>query len=209
MTQDPQSQKVFIVDDDDAVRDALEILLDTMGYATQSFASGPLFLDACDVDWRGCVLLDVRMPKMDGLQVQVRLHKDYPMLRVVMITGHGDITMAVQAMKAGAMDFVEKPFDEESLLESIENALSDLDRATQQQETHLAACEGLERLTPREREVLDQLVIGHPNKVIAFELDCSPRTVEIHRARIMEKMSARSLPHLVRLALAAGVDPTQ
>jgi two-component system response regulator FixJ len=198
---------VFIVDDDDAVRDSLDLLLDTMGYATESFASGVEFLDACDVDWRGCVLLDVRMPKMDGLQVQAHLHKDYPMLRVVMITGHGDITMAEQAKKAGALDFLEKPFDEESLLESVENALSDMDRAGQRRDMHLAAIRSLETLAPREREVLDQLVIGHPNKVIAFELDCSPRTVEIHRARIMEKMTARSLPHLVRLALAAGIDP--
>lgn len=202
-----QDAKVFIVDDDDAVRDSLELLLETMGYSTESFASGALFLDACEDAWRGCVLLDVRMPKMDGLQVLERLHREFPMLRVVMITGHGDITMAVKAMKAGAVDFVEKPFDEESLLESVENALSDLDHATQQQEMHLAAQENLERLTPREREVLDQLVIGHPNKVIAHELDCSPRTVEIHRARVMEKMAARSLPHLVRLALAAGIDP--
>lgn len=115
--------------------------------------------------------------------------------------------MAVQAMKAGALDFVEKPFDEESLLESIEIALSDLDRGGQRWDMHLAAIKNLESLTPRESEVLDQLVIGHPNNVIAYELDCSPRTVEIHRARIMEKMSARSLPHLVCLALAVGVDP--
>jgi two-component system response regulator FixJ len=124
-----------------------------------------------------------------------------------MITGHGDISMAVRAMKAGAVDFVEKPLREEALLQSIESALRTARESHHQQSLGAAALDGIGRLTPREREVLEQLVAGRPNKVIAQNLACSPRTVEIHRARIMEKMEARSLPHLVRMALAAGIEP--
>ena len=198
---------IFIVDDDEAVRDSLEVLLSAMDYETRSFASGPEFLDACDETYKGCVLLDVRMPKMSGLEVQERLQSFKPDLPVIIITGHGDVAMAVQAMKVGAVDFVEKPFRDEALLESIENALTLAEQSDRRRAFGVAAAAGLERLTPRERDVLEQLVIGRPNKVIAHELGCSPRTVEIHRARIMEKMGARSLSHLVRLALSAGIDP--
>jgi two-component system response regulator FixJ len=204
---DDAEYKVFIVDDDGAVRDSLEALLMACGYETECFASGMDFLDACDGVGSGCVLLDIRMPGMDGMEVQVQLHSRRPDLPVIMITGHGDVAMAVRAMKTGAVDFVEKPLREEALLQSIEAAL----QIARKSERHLTLCAtargNIERLTPREREVLEQLVIGRPNKVIAQALDCSPRTVEIHRARIMEKMAARSLPHLVRLALAAGIEP--
>jgi len=156
---------------------------------------------------RGCVLLDVRMPKMDGLEVQAHLREARPDLPVVIVTGHGDVPMAVRAMKAGAVDFVEKPFAEGLLLECVERALGMVTRAEQADAFGDAARENLKKLTPREHDVLIELVIGRPNKVIAYELGISPRTIEIHRARIMEKMGAESISHLVRLALAAGVDP--
>jgi len=199
--------RIFIVDDDEAVRDSLEVLLMACGYETESFVSGADFLDACDGIGRGCVLLDIRMPGMDGMEVLADLHRRRPDLPVIMITGHGDVSLAVRAMKAGAVDFVEKPLREEALLESIETALRRAHTSERQTAVCTTARDNVERLTPREREVLEQLVIGRPNKVIAQALDCSPRTVEIHRARIMEKMEARSLPHLVRLALAAGIEP--
>lgn len=202
-----QIYTVYIVDDDAAVRDSLQVLLDAVGYETQAFSCGPDFLDACDASFKGCVLLDVRMPQMSGLEVQERLRAVRPDLPVIIITGHGDIAMAVGAMKAGALDFVEKPFHEETLLASIESALKQAEQSDRQHAQSADAQRSIERLTPRERDVLEQLVIGRPNKVIAFELGCSPRTVEIHRARIMEKSGAKSLSHLVRLALAAGIDP--
>ena len=199
--------KVYIVDDDEAVRDSLEALLLAHGYDVQAFPTGVDFLEACATAGKGCVLLDIRMPRMDGMEVQERLHARRPDLPVIMITGHGDVAMAVRAMKSGAVDFVEKPLREEPLIESIEAALQLARESQRQQSLGAAALDNLERLTPREREVLEQLVVGRANKVIAQALDCSPRTVEIHRARIMEKMEARSLPHLVRLALAAGLEP--
>jgi two-component system response regulator FixJ len=199
--------KVYVVDDDEAVRDSLEALLLAHGYDVQAFPTGIEFLEASATVGKGCVLLDIRMPRMDGMEVQERLHARRPDLPVIMITGHGDVAMAVRAMKAGAVDFVEKPLREEPLLESIEAALQLARESQREQSLGAAAFDNLERLTPREREVLEQLVVGRANKVIAQALDCSPRTVEIHRARIMEKMEARSLPHLVRLALAAGIEP--
>lgn len=199
--------KIYIVDDDEAVRDSLEALLMAHGYDVASYASGVAFLDACTEAFAGCVLLDIRMPHMDGMAVQERLHAMRPDLPVIMITGHGDVSMAVRAMKAGAVDFVEKPIREETLIEGIEAARQIARKSHRHQDLGATASNNIGRLTPREREVLEQLVGGRPNKVIAQALDCSPRTIEIHRARIMEKMEARSLPHLVRLALAAGVDP--
>ena len=199
--------KVFIVDDDAAVRDSLDALLTAFGYETVCFDSGIVFLEVCEEACSGCVLLDIRMPDMNGMEVLARLNGRRPDLPVIMITGHGDVAMAVRAMKSGAVDFIEKPIREEALVESVEAAMQLARRAERQQAVGDAARDSLEKLTPREREVLELLVIGRPNKVIAQELDCSPRTVEIHRARIMEKMSARSLPHLVRLALAAGIEP--
>lgn len=204
MTSD---RNVFIVDDDESVRDSLQALLDASGYATDTYESGVAFLEVAKGLANGCVLLDVRMPKMDGLEVQVRLRDMRADMPVVIITGHGDVPMAVKAMKAGAIDFVEKPFTESMLLESIERALGMVERSEHVDTFGETARASVRRLTPREHDVLEQLVIGRPNKVIAYELGISPRTIEIHRARIMEKMGAQSLSHLVRLALAAGVDP--
>jgi two-component system response regulator FixJ len=201
-----QDRVVCIVDDDEAVRDSLQILLETMGYPVQSFESGPEFLEACVALDAGCVLLDIRMPKMSGMEVQKRLNDIRPDYPVIIVTGHGDVTLAVQAMRAGAADFIEKPFQEDALLASVEHALSLAEQAHLQGEVVAAVKQNIERLTPREREVFDQLIIGHANKVIARALECSPRTVEIHRARVMEKMEATSVAQLVRMALVVGIE---
>lgn len=202
---------VFIVDDDDAVRDSLEALVDSAGLAVESFSSGTMFLKAVAAERGGCVLLDVQMPDLGGLEIQARLAASHPDLRVIIVTGHGDVPLAVKAMKAGAFDFIEKPFDDEALLECVRRALAETGPAANRREQPADGAEsglsGLTQLTPRERDVLQQLIIGNPNKVIAYELGISPRTVEVHRARVMEKMQARNLSHLVRMALAAGLDP--
>jgi two-component system response regulator FixJ len=198
---------VFIVDDDDAVRDSLQTLLEVEGYRTEAFSSALAFLEAYDVRRRGCLLADVRMPDMSGLELQEILNQRRSPLPVIIITGHGDVPMAVRAMKAGAVDFIEKPFSDTTLLDGVRRALAAADRASADRELGADAEARLQSLTPREREVLKLLILGRPNKVIAFELSISPRTVEIHRARVMEKMQADSLSHLVRLALAAKIDP--
>lgn len=192
---------VFVVDDDEAVRDSLQALLEARGFAVRAFASGPALLSALDPEARGCVLTDVRMPEMDGLELQRRLAGR--MLPVVVMSGHGDIPMAVQAMKGGAVDFVEKPYAEDAVLQAITRAVSLADRHARTIAGKAEAQARLARLTPRERDVLAHLVAGLQNKAIAHELRISPRTVEIHRAHVMEKMAARSLSDLVRMALAA------
>jgi len=203
MAQEPV---VCIVDDDEAVRESLQVLLETMGYTVKAYESGIAFLENCGSLGPGCVLLDVRMPHMNGLEVQERLKAERPDLPVVIVTGHADVAMAVQAMRTGAIDFIEKPFEEDALLASVQNALSYAEEAHRNDDVKAAIQCNLDRLTPREREVFDQLIIGHANKVVARALDCSPRTVEIHRARVMEKMSATSVAHLVRMAITAGIE---
>lgn len=197
---------IYIVDDDDAVRESLGLLLESAGHRPAAFSSGLELLKLPALADRCCVLLDVRMPDIDGLELQERLLARNPGLPVLIMTGHGDVPIAVRAMKQGAFDFLEKPFHAEVLLQSIEQALK---RGRGRQAGPGAAEETqarLAELTPREREVLEALVAGHPNKVIAHLLGISPRTVEIHRARVMEKMAARSLSHLVRMSLAAGIE---
>lgn len=199
---------VFIVDDDDAVRDALTAVFESAGFAVESYAAGQAFLDTHRSDRTGCLLLDVRMPDMSGLDLQRRLAGlDTEGLCVVIITGHGDIPMAVQAIKAGAMDFIEKPFDDRSILDCVRRVISESTASRASPGKVDAETARISLLTPRERDVLEQLVIGRPNKLIGHELGISPRTVEIHRARVMQKMNAKSLSHLVRIALAAGIDP--
>ncbi|HSK38543.1 MAG TPA: response regulator FixJ [Arenibaculum sp.] len=203
MTTEPT---VFIVDDDEAVRDSLDMLLEASGFTVETFASPTDFL-ASDAPQRpGCLIVDIRMPEMSGLEVQEQLNQAGHTLPVIVITGHGDVPLAVRAMKSGAVDFVEKPFDEETILNAVRNALESMrPRGTPACPPELLS--RLAVLTPREREVLEGLVAGRPNKVIAHDLSISPRTVEIHRARVMEKMRADSLPHLVRMAIEAGVVP--
>lgn len=198
----PADRLVFVVDDDEAVRDSLELLLEAAGHSVKVFEAALDALDACRARPPACIVTDVRMPEMDGLEFQEKLAATGVHVPVIVMTGHADVPLAVRAMKAGAVDFIEKPFGDETILASIEGALKRRSRVADS-----GLVERLESLTPREREVLELLVIGHPNKVIAHRLDISPRTVEIHRAHVMEKMKAKSLPELVRTAMQAGITP--
>ncbi len=196
---------VHVVDDDPAVRDSLHVLLQSAGHAVQTHAGAAAFL-ALAGDAAGCVLTDVRMPAMDGLALQQALTERGIVLPVIVMTGQSDVPLAVRAMKAGALDFLEKPLDEALLLGAVERALAAGQRARQARAAALAAAARLATLTPREREVLDRLVSGRPNKAVAQDLGASPRTIEVHRARILDKLAVRSLPELVRLVRAAGAD---
>jgi two-component system response regulator FixJ len=198
---------VYIVDDDDAVRDSLSVLLEAIGHSVRTFSLAKEFLDAAPTLSVGCLIADIRMPEMDGLELQRALNEQALHFPMIVITGHGDVPLAVRAMKAGALDFIEKPFATPTILASVEAALSRLDATDQEDPAAAAAQAKLGLLSPREREVLEGLLAGLPNKTIAYDLAISPRTVEIHRARVMDKMGARSLSELIRLALAAGLQP--
>jgi two-component system response regulator FixJ len=199
---------VYIVDDDDAVRDSLSVLLESKAYTVRSFGSAPEFLAAAPSLPVGCLIADIRMPEMDGLELQQRLIERSLHFPMIVITGHGDVPLAVRAMKAGAIDFIEKPFASEAILDSLAAAVVHLATPHEQDPMRAAAAAKLALLSPREREVLEGLLAGLPNKSIAYDLAISPRTVEIHRARVMDKMGARSLSELIRLTLAAGVRPS-
>jgi two-component system response regulator FixJ len=202
------STRVYIVDDHKAVRDSLQLLLASHGFTVRSFASGRAFLRAASSLAPGCLVVDVRMPEMDGFELQRQLGERQLSIPVIVITGHGDVPMAVRAMRGGAVDFVEKPFSEQAIVESVRIALSHLGTHGKGPPTlDPAILRRLALLSPREREVLEGLVEGLPNKTIAYDLNISARTIEIHRARVMHKMQARSLSELVRLAMAAGIDP--
>ena len=192
---------VFIVDDDAAVRDSLKFLMRSVGHAVETFASAQEFLDAYRDDRPGCLVLDIRMPGVSGLELQEQLVERHSIVPIIFITGHGDVPMAVEAMQAGAMDFIQKPFRDQDLLDRINQALEKDAGNRQALRESNAIRERLAALTPREREVMDLVVHGKANKVIAGDLDLSQRTVEIHRARVMEKMQAASLAHLVRMVL--------
>jgi two-component system response regulator FixJ len=193
---------VHVVDDDPAVRDSLSLLLQSAGFSVRAYASAAAFLGAASDRVAGCVLTDVQMPELNGLELQRRMSELGIRLPVIVMTGHGDVPIAVQALKAGALDFLEKPFEEEHLLAAVGNAIA----VSQRQHDEAAAVADigarLATLTPREREVLERLVAGQPNKTIAYDLGSSPRTVEVHRARVMEKTGARSLAELVRMTIA-------
>jgi two-component system, LuxR family, response regulator FixJ len=194
---------IFVVDDDEDVRDSMRALLEASGFAAETFASAGSFLSSGWDGRTGCLIADIRMPDMDGLELQEELARRKAALPVIIMTGHGDVPLAVRAMKAGAIDFLEKPVDEALLMESIRRALdaaetsASVSAETQEARSRIAA------LTDRERQVMDLMAAGRPNKIIAYELDISPRTVEIHRARVMEKMKAKSLAELVRMVVAA------
>jgi two-component system response regulator FixJ len=195
--------KAHIIDDDDAARDALGFLLSTADVPCESYATAGEFLEAARTA-RGCVVTDVRMPGMDGLQLVRRLRDMGVTLPVIVMTGHGDVPLAVEAMKAGVIDFFEKPFDDEQILDAVRKAMAQSGQdETRNIETGEIAAR-IASLSGREREVFDGLLAGKANKVIAHDLDISPRTVEIYRANLMTKMHAKSLSELVRMALRAG-----
>ncbi len=204
-----EGARIFIVDDDEAVRDSLELLLRSSGFdAIVAYASARDFLAKAAPMPGECLLLDVRMPDMDGLELQEELNRRGVKLPVIIMTGHGDVPIAVRAMKAGAMDFIEKPFSDELLVDCVRRARRQAEEAQREGAEADDVRRRLQILTPREREVLQGMIAGQPNKLIAHALGISPRTVEIHRARVMDKMAARSLSALVRMALAAGIEPT-
>ena len=192
---------VFVVDDDQAMRNSLKWLISSVGMRVECFGSADEFLAGYPAGRAGCLLLDVRMPGMSGLELQEVLAERDIHLPVIIITGHGDVPMAVRALKAGAIDFIEKPFNDELLLDAIRNALALDERRRDVQHERAEVGERLVQLTPREREVMDMVTDGKSNKEIASQLGVSAKTVEAHRARVMEKMRARSLAELVRMAL--------
>ena len=193
---------VFVVDDDEAVLDSMKALLETTGFSVETYSSGLAFLESDAPRRDGCLLLDLHMPGLDGFEVQQQLKDDGFDLPIVVITAEGDVRMAVRAMQLGAHDFVEKPVSQDTILRSISRALLHHKEGSPRIRHDEAI---FARLTSREREVMEQLVAGLSNKSIAIELGISPRTVEIHRARIMEKLQARNLAQLVRLAMTAGI----
>lgn len=195
---------VHVIDDDDGLREALAFLLDVNGIEARFYASANAFLDALPVA-DGCVLTDVRMPGLTGLELVRELRARGATFPVIVMTGHGDIPLAVEAMKAGVLDFIEKPFEDEHLIGSLRNALSALQTTEASDAGRRAAEQRLSELSPRERDVLAGVVEGKLNKQIAFELEISPRTVEIYRANLMTKTGARNIAELMRIALAAGL----
>ena len=196
---------VHVVDDEDAVRRSVGFLLRTSGFDVQSHASGVAFLKEVKAAEPGCVLLDVRMPEIDGLEVQQQMAQRGVGWPVVILTGHGDVPIAVQAMKAGAVDFLEKPFDKASLLRALAAGFAIFDRHDAAADSAQEAATRIAALTPREQDVLRGLADGLPNKTIAFDLGISPRTVEVHRANLMTKLGVHSLSEALRLAFAAGL----
>jgi two-component system, LuxR family, response regulator FixJ len=197
-----EGRLVYLVDDDDAVRRSVGFMLKTSGFQVKGYDSGVGFLKDAKALEVGCVLLDIRMPGMDGLEVQEALAEKGVALPVIIMTGHGDVPLSVRAMKAGAVDFIEKPFEKLALLAAIEQAFALLSRTDAAEDRARDANVRLQALTSRERDVLDGLAQGLPNKSIAYDLGISPRTVEIHRANLMTKLKVRSLSEALRIAFA-------
>lgn len=196
---------IHLVDDEEAIRRATGFALKTAGYTVQTYASGVEFLRTAKSAPQGCVILDVRMPAMDGLEVQNAMAERGIHMPVIVLTGHGDVSVAVQAMKAGAVDFLEKPFEKAALLQAVTRAFARIEdadiRAIEASDAHVR----IAALTPRERDVLEGLADGLPNKTIAYDLGCSSRTVEVHRASLMTKLHVRNLSEALRIAFAAGM----
>ena len=198
-----EERTVHLIDDDASVRRSVGFMLKTSGHRVETYESGAELLKNRTQLKQGCILLDIRMPGMDGLEVQQALKDRGVGLPVIIMTGHGDVALAVRAMKAGALDFIEKPFAKGALLASLEEGFRRLSRKEATQDRRMAAEVRLQALTPRERDVLDGLAQGLPNKTIAYDLGISPRTVEIHRANLMTKLGVRSLSEALRIAFAA------
>jgi two-component system response regulator FixJ len=196
---------VFVIDDDDAVRESIAFLLKTAGISTRVFESAKAFLEVLPETNSGCIITDVRMPDISGIDLLRAVHERKPDLPVIIITGHGDVPLAVEAMKLGAKDFLEKPFDDDLLIASVRAALSQEADSARRNAEIAEINDKLNGLSNRERQVLEGLVAGKANKVIAFDLGISPRTVEIYRANLMTKMAANSLSDLVRMAMISGI----
>ncbi|HKY92338.1 MAG TPA: response regulator [Nevskiaceae bacterium] len=190
---------VFIVDDEEAVRDSIDLLVRSAAFQTETFASAHEFLASYSAERAGCLVLDVRMPRMSGLELQQELNRRGWIIPVIFITGHGDVPMAVEAMREGALDFLQKPFNDEVLIQRVHMAIDHDARQRAQLKAHDELSRRLATLTPREREIADRLVAGQANKVIAIELGLSERTVEVHRARIMTKLEVRGIAQLVQV----------
>jgi len=195
---------VFIVDDDREVREAIGLLMESVGLAARSYDSAREYLDAFDPALPGCLILDVRMKGMSGLDLQQRLQSEKLFPPIIVITGHGDVPMAVRAVKAGAVDFIEKPFNDQVLLDAVHRAFEQDAEQRGQATRHADIQDRLQRLTPREREILGQVVAGKRNKIIAVDLGISQSTVEAHRAKVMEKMGAQNLSELMRMMLLSS-----
>ena len=195
---------VYVIDDDDAVRDSLQFLLDSANFETRLYETAQAFLDALPAITSGCVVSDIRMPGIDGIELLKRVKSAKVSLPVIIMTGHGDIPLAVEAMKLGAIDFLEKPFEDDRLLARIEAALQQAEAGVRNEALTQEIVARVKSLSPRERQVMDGLVAGLSNKVIARDYDISPRTIEVYRANVMTKMQASSLSELVRLAIRSG-----
>ncbi len=195
-------QTVYVVEDDEAVRDSLELLLRSDGKPVKTYESATAFLKDYSDQMAGCIVLDIRMPGMDGMELQKKLNEKHSILPIIFVTGHGDVPMAVDAMKEGAVDFIQKPYREEALLEKIEAALAQDREQRKSLGEKQEIIRRIKSLTPREHEIMDRMIAGQANKVIAIELEISQRTVEIHRSRVMHKMGTHSLAHLVRMVLS-------
>jgi len=193
---------VYIVDDDEAVRHSLSLLMQSVGLEAMCFASAQAFLDGYDASKPSCLILDVRMPEMSGLDLQRVLNEHQIQIPVIIITGHGDVPLAVRAMKAGAMDVLEKPFNEQALLDAITKAITKSSESFEDQNSRAKYQERAEHLSPREREIMGLLILGKGSKKIAAQLGISPKTVDVHRIHIMEKMEVKSVVELARLAVS-------
>ncbi|WP_407159570.1 response regulator FixJ [Bradyrhizobium sp. STM 3557] len=200
-----QKAKVYVIDDDTAMRDSLEFLLDSSGFDVTLFESAQDFLDALSGLPFGCVISDVRMPGIDGIELLKHMKAADNRFPIVIMTGHGDVPLAVEAMKLGAIDFLEKPFEDERLTTMIESAIRQAEPVARSEAVTQEILARVESLSPRERQVMDGLMAGLSNKMIAREYEISPRTIEVYRANVMTKMGANSLSELVRLAMRAGV----
>jgi two-component system response regulator FixJ len=201
----PDRGKVYVIDDDEAMRDSLNFLLDSAGYEVTLFDSALKFLDALPRLEFGCVVSDVRMPGLDGIELLKRMKAGHCTFPIVIMTGHGDVPLAVEAMKLGAVDFLEKPFEDERLIGMIETAIQQAEPAARSEALTQDIAVRVASLSPRERQVMSGLIAGLSNKLIARDYDISPRTIEVYRANVMTKMQANSLSELVRLAMRAGL----
>ena len=197
--------RVYVIDDDEALRDSLLFLLDSAGFEVTLFETAQQFLDTLPALSFGCVVSDVRMPGIDGIELLKRLKAAHSAFPIVVMTGHGDVPLAVEAMKLGAVDFLEKPFEDDRLIAMIETAIRQAEPAAKSEAVTQDVAARAASLSPRERQVMDGLIAGMSNKLIAREYDISPRTIEVYRANVMTKMQANSLSELVRLAMRAGL----